>query len=251
MGSNRPLRVAVLTGSPLLQGPLQLHLDEIRSVKGESFREIGIDLSRERSFIAMDCVFWPLHGGGAGGLKKLFSASRRAQCEGVSNRDLASRFFQSEWRKMKATRKEFRDADLLTGAQSVFRPYPFQRNIQTGTYRIWRDLAEETAFEFWPWKTPETSKKSLIAEGYPSLWAKSVFGLKSRDAKEFLEACREMPGGVEVHISSQDQKRILKSGEALDSAILALGSVMLARNSPGSFQTTKAVCKREGWILGV
>ena len=251
VGSNRPLQVALVTGESLLEGPLRVRLGEIRSFRAESFQEIGIDLVKSPHFLAVDCVFWPFHGGGMRGLKDLFLAARRSTRDGISNRDLASGFFQAEMRKMKPPPREFRQVDLLTGAQSVFRTHPFQRNIQTGTYRIWRDLAEESVFDFWPWKTPQTSKKSQIAEGYPSLWARSVFGLKFRDAKGFLEACRKKPGGLEIHLSSKDQKLIMKSGEALDSAILALGSAILARNSPGWFQANRAVCKREGWILGL
>jgi len=55
------------------------------------------------------------------------------------------------------------------GCLSVFKNKPFQKNVQTGTYRIWSDLGKEKEylnFNIWPYE--KGSGRAYLCEGYPA-----------------------------------------------------------------------------------
>ena len=59
---------------------------------------------------------------------------------------------------------------------SVFKNKPFQKNVQTGTFRIWKDLGSDKEYEnfsFWPYET-ESLNKYTVCEAYPSLCRKEL-----------------------------------------------------------------------------
>jgi hypothetical protein len=164
----------------------------------------------------------------------------------------AKAFFDQEHGRLKNRGHavpEFRGIDLKVKAQSVFRPIPYQRNIQTGSFRIWTELSGSTGIGVWPWSRLENSKGSLLAEAYPSWMARNLFGLKSRSPQEFLRWMKTN-GTVRVSFKKEVGQKLLDSTEATDSAILAMGSMILYEQSPEAFKSTPRK-RREGWILGV
>jgi len=84
--------------------------------------------------------------------------------------------------------------EQLASSNSVFQEHPFQKNIQSGTYRIWCDLGrshgnqKDAVLRFWPHDFttgPESNKVVAdriitVAEGYPSLYWRNDFGAKTR-----------------------------------------------------------------------
>ena len=76
-----------------------------------------------------------------------------------------------------------RSVEQKLRANSVFRSRPYQKNIQTGTYRIWKDLTTPLVptgsvckttleqIELWPFTKARKPKvgRPVIIEGYPSL----------------------------------------------------------------------------------
>jgi len=65
---------------------------------------------------------------------------------------------------------------------SVFKNKPYQRNVQTGTYRIWSDLGcakEYLNFNIWPYQ--KEGSRAFLCEGYPAN-AKRVLDLDIIDS---------------------------------------------------------------------
>lgn len=118
-----------------------------------------------------------------------------------------------------------RICEIKLNANSVFKDKPFQKNIQTGTYRIWRDLGlsleqEGPWFKLWPHCQNQIAASldtTLIGEGYPSaLWKKCINGPRTEPTGlvDWLEA-----KGFEL--TNQDRLVLLKNPDWADAAILA------------------------------
>lgn len=93
-------------------------------------------------------------------------------------------------------KKNFPEAQAMTGLEltrtlekklgclSVFKNKPFQKNVQTGTYRIWSDLGENESyndFNIWPYQN--APGRAYLCEGYPAYAKKSM---KDKN-KKFLD----------------------------------------------------------------
>lgn len=83
-------------------------------------------------------------------------------------------FFDELLRKHRLRDLPRRQSEIQLKANSVFTHQPFQKNIQTGTFRIWKDLGSDlqslSNFLFWPFETlTKPNSHPVIAEGYPSL----------------------------------------------------------------------------------
>lgn len=130
-----------------------------------------------------------------------------------------------------------RRCEQLARAQSLFSPRPYQRNVQTGTLRVWKELAGLASvvrkqLGIWPWVdergSPPVAPKVILAEGYPRLW---------RGRAE-----PRLPGALDPNF--RDAQQLALSTWALLS--LEAGSKTRATSSllnvdePG-----------EGWILGM
>lgn len=74
-----------------------------------------------------------------------------------------------------------RQIEKLCKANSVFNEKPFQKNIQTGTYRLWKDISLNRN-DFWvPALEARNSKEQIpLYEGYPTLSWKRIFKVKKR-----------------------------------------------------------------------
>jgi hypothetical protein len=131
--------------------------------------------------------------------------------------------------------------DRLAKAQSVFQTTPAQRNIQTGTFRIWQDLgADSSWYSLWP-SSPQASK-TLLIEGFPTLMWKQVFGFSSRKPALIQDVSDSR--GIklpELYSTSPDWA---------DSAILALGALELLKRGNQINHDLPPQAQVEGWILG-
>src|SRR5690606_15146623 len=81
-------------------------------------------------------------------------------------------------------------------ANSVFQSRPYQKNIQTGTYRIWKDLTSGGPTRWaniWPFETErsELLDAPWIFEGFPSLLWREVLGLPTRDLSRLRSAVED------------------------------------------------------------
>ncbi len=132
--------------------------------------------------------------------------------------------------------------DSIAKAQSVFKTTPAQRNIQTGTFRVWQDLGADTSwFSLWP--SGVNSRKPLLLEGFPTLMWKKVFGFSARKPaliRDFSER-----RGIKL------PRLYSTSPDWADSAILALGALEILKSTGGIDYALPSESQAEGWILGL
>jgi hypothetical protein len=137
-----------------------------------------------------------------------------------------------------------REIEYITKANSMFQERPFQRNIQTGTFRFWKEMAQHPDWFYVPYLTREPSPQGRVPifEGFPSLSWKQIFGFKTRKPADLPEAIhRVFP---EANLARKDASLLRKDPHFADAAVLAFAMRTLYR----------AELKRkpdvEGWILG-
>ena len=71
---------------------------------------------------------------------------------------------------------EFRKCDLIHGAHSLFRSKPYQRNVQTGTLRVWHELSRQNLDDvaIWPFDRVTRDAQLVLVEGYPTIFKNQV-----------------------------------------------------------------------------
>lgn len=139
-----------------------------------------------------------------------------------------------------------RKVELLTGSNSVFQVHPFQKNIQTGTFRFWKDMVDEKH----PYKFvfPMVSKRFKrgntipVFEGYPSLSWKNLFQTTFRRPTELPLLLKRHFGHLKI--SREDLKTGVTNPNFADSMVLALTARCFWQ------ATKKFPAQKEGWILG-
>jgi hypothetical protein len=135
-----------------------------------------------------------------------------------------------------------RDVERLAKANSLFRSRPFQRNIQTGTYRFWLEMARDPDWFSVPWLEPQRKSKFRVYEGYPSLLWRRLLAVTNRKPQEISTLTQKHFG---LKWSSQQVQLVEKDCNFADALILALGGRHLLA------ETKSIRVNREGWILGV
>jgi hypothetical protein len=284
----KPLPLAILTMDK--RPRLMLHDQSGRPLNLASFTRSSLESSlasagvsqasrRVRSFataLLVDCVLglpqdvWPVgYEPGAGTLWELFAAAARdtAERKGYGLKPAAS-FFASLLAESRGGDGQAptvgtrvypaRKCEIRANANSVFRTHPFQKNIQCGTYRIWRDLGASVAMDG-RWLnirhfTPERSIRHdspWLFEAYPSLLWREALGLKSRNLALLLAALESKLPELEIAKSCRD--RIREDADAADAAVLAAGGLILQRQKR-LFESAPSRSGRlaiEGWIIGL
>jgi len=173
-----------------------------------------------------------------------------------------------------------RRCEQLASSSSVFQEHPFQKNIQSGTYRIWCDLGRSLrkqnghAVRFWPHDfttghhannandTHPTGAGQMmtIAEGYPSLYWKTFFGAKTRKPKDLRTLSTAALKDLGWSLTCPHWEVITNDPNTADAAVLALAAFIM-QSSSGLFQrrlscdpdssATVFHADFEGWIAGV
>lgn len=289
----RPLPIAVLERK---QKKLRLHL---RSPKSErrleiagfskdeftrALEELKLDcnaLAKPTTAILADCVFglsekvWP-GPPGAETLRSLFARAALSKDYGLKP---AARFFDEILAEQKIEKSLYpvRRCEMIANANSVFRTHPFQKNIQCGTYRIWRDLGihgsawlhlryfEKAAeAQITAEKENEQAARSrqlnrihsptrpFLFEAYPSLMWKRMLKLRSRDLTQF-KAALELTFKDRLEVDETHLAQMLRDPDHTDAAALALGGAWLAERNElidGGPSRSKWLAK-EGWIVGL
>ncbi len=142
----------------------------------------------------------------------------------------AYNFFSQFLRKSKI---QHRRVELLVKANSVFNLLPFQKNIGCGSFRIIKDLAQDTKwFSLWPFDSLKS--QFIIAEGYPSYFWKTHLSSSHRNLSLLEEKFKKLK---------------FKNLDQADSFVLAFGASKSVKNLSDGY--LKKNCKYEGWILGV
>jgi len=252
-----PLKMSVL--APNSRGRFQLIPKILSAVSPRALGEHAVLDSR--TLLAIDCVFglpaacWKKKKNQAGALWELMKSTQGSPLYG---RGPAEDFFQTLVRSpIESPKLPRRECELHCKANSVFLARPYQKNIQTGTYRIWKDLASESAdrwFHLWPFEDEKVSRDlPWIFEGYPSHLWREIFNFKTRQPERIGEIFSLFKS--EITVTSKDLALLQSNADFADSAILALGAFFHHREKtlfepfPAFRKHPKA--RREGWILGV
>jgi len=136
-----------------------------------------------------------------------------------------------------------RKIETACGANSVFQERPYQKNIQTGTYRIWKDISLNADHFIVPaLETNSGEKRIKLFEGYPSLSWRLLLKSSKRDFKnlpQLLDSQR-----IEIDWSLELQRQVAIDPNLSDALLLALTIKKFLSHA------LKQKPSKEGWILG-
>ena len=247
---------------------LKVELGSIESATETKLREFIGEAAFDSSVgILLDCViglpsaFWG-RVLGEEAIWKLMRSTRN--CVGprgeLFGRAVAQKFFSTIWEGA-AEQIPKRRCERLARSNSVFQVHPFQKNIQTGTFRIWRDLSQSNDewARIWPFSIGSESllrsAKPWLFEVYPSLIWRICFGLPTRNLALLEAAARSVLRARRYEVEFTDWRALKKNPDLADAFALALGGVLLDDDArlfepfPG-FRKIPELSK-EGWIIGL
>jgi hypothetical protein len=143
----------------------------------------------------------------------------------------------------------------LLRANSVFRERPFQKNIQSGTYRIWADLGESSHLDrlhFWPFDHVARCQagECVFVECYPSHLWRVDWDIARRNPENLISKLDQ--ADRPLRLSPQDRQVLLSSPDHCDALVNALGYINRWESNPiePPYPDARRVLEKEGWILG-
>lgn len=240
----RPLRLARFSRDAVETLLVENGVDDAHSV-----------VRSAKTAFMVDCVFGLANSlrypPGAETFRQLFAAAA-ARTDGYGLKPAAA-FFDDVLKRAPAPSRErfpVRLCEIIAKANSVFRTHPFQKNIQCGTYRIWRDLGlHGSDWVHLRYFEKEMRERPFLFESYPSLFWRELFGLRTRDRRE-LEGALKKHGAV---LDRADLELMIENPDHADAGVLAIGGLALAREGKlfdGPRSRSRKLA-REGWIVGL
>jgi len=211
-----------------------------RSLKALTPKELlaqGIPALNSRTWISADCVLWVFHGEGEQGMW-------RTLAEAAAHQGGARDFFKAH-----QGGRDLRHVDQLARAQSVFRELPYQRNIQSGTFRVWSEIGGHRWLNLWPFCQTANPDQAWLAEAYPTYFWKQHFNTKRRDPALLARFLDEIPSKW-MSVSDETKQQLLQPDYA-DAAILCLSTFALLTLEPEWISIRERFPREEGWIFGV
>lgn len=187
--------------------------------------------------------------------KKIFEASQFQSPYGNYGRKPAEEFFLKFLPK-KAEGFPKRVCEKWSKSNSVFQSRPFQKNIQTGTFRLWRDIGQagKPWAKIWPYDLIEPSLRSKgpwLFEGYPSLIWQKYLSCRHRYPILLKRQATKKLKEFEV----DDWEILTKCPDHADAFVLSWGAAYLEQCNqlwvPFSGFEEKMKKLQEGWILGL
>lgn len=152
---------------------------------------------------------------------------------------IAKKFFA----KLGSGERPRRRVEVLCNANSVFTEKPFQKNIQTGTFRIWKEVSLNPKDFYVPALERAKAKNQIpLFEGYPSLSWRELFGTLNREPKCLTALMRS--NFKDLRWTKKHQHMIDSDVNLADALVLALA---LRKNFNSALKRKK---HPEGWILG-
>lgn len=152
----------------------------------------------------------------------------------------ARKFFKT----LSSNKIYYRQVEIELGANSVFREMPYQKNIQTGSFRIWKDIASKTNDFFVPFLKEDSQPGQIpVYEGYPSYSWTALFGVRKRAPKEITKYLKVSFPNLKI---SRESRTLLKKDQNMADA-LVLAITMQEHHLQ---QPPKGQPSTEGWILG-
>jgi hypothetical protein len=203
------------------------------------------------TLIVADCVFG-LPAAFCGTVKDARTALRKTNSELGFGRSAASRFFSqlAIMSKIDVRPPPKRHIETRLNSNSVFQTHPFQKNIQTGTYRLWKELAaDDSWFSLLPFETSD-HQKAWICEGYPTFYWQKLLLTQTRQPKNLPKLIRKHFPTVEI--SKRLQAKAAEDANLADATVLSLAGHFFSKGGQKPYQNWEPpVSLLEGWILGV
>jgi len=185
--------------------------------------------------------------------------SRLRQGMLARGRDPAEDFFATLLKRAGASGVPTRECERLAGANSVFVPRPCQKNVQTGTYRIWVELgaAIRSGERFRFPHHGDSPREGLegdspapgisLEESWPSLLWKRLLQASHREPGNLRVLLQTLGKreGLDITITEPCMQYCARHPDHADALVLALAGVILPENSGEN------PIAGEGWITGL
>jgi hypothetical protein len=137
-----------------------------------------------------------------------------------------------------------RQVEIKCKAHSDFQEKPYQKNIQTGTFRIWKELQLAHRDFFIPAIEKQRFSTQLpLFEGYPSYSWKIILGSNKRDVKKLSKLIKNQK--IKIKWNPKHQAAVEKDPNLADALVLALTIKKFKAAA------LKQLPSREGSILGL
>lgn len=168
-------------------------------------------------------------------------------------REVAEKFFEQI--APQAEKFPRRVCEVWSHSNSVFRSRPFQKNIQTGTFRFWKELGrvQDPWLHIWPYpqKTKNRAQIPWMFEGYPSLIWRDYLGLPHRNPRELKKSLKKLDLGAQM----DTWKQVEAYPDLADACVLVWGAIHLQNLSqllhPSRRFSFEKAAQQEGWIMGL
>ncbi len=249
-GSKKPLPLALLTKTS--NGHFKLELFKLTAFTQEDIEKLNIPIQSNQTWITADCVLWPLIKPSVQGMWLTFAEAQLHRNAGNElGRKSSENFFESlKLKKHLDHTSIYRPVELKAGSNSVFTIYPYQRNIQTGTYRIWSEIGSRPWLNIWPFNKKGIKSRAWLAEGYPTWFWKKIFETKTR-SPELLHELIKSKFKEKIEYDQNTKDTITRSPDFADAVVLAIGTCILMQNQPSLITEKRGKHPNHGWILGV
>lgn len=187
--------------------------------------------------IIMDCVL---------GLPKDLNKDWRAAVHAaVHTEGFGRKAARDFFRELEGSSRKHRAIELKLSANSVFQEHPFQKNIQTGTFRLWKEIGMHGQQVHVPWVEPPLKSRRRVLpvfEGYPSWVWKTLLRSPKRDPGNLSSLMKR--AGFSLKLSARQRRLIAKDPNLADALVLALAGYAWLN------QERSRPPNPEGWILG-
>jgi len=251
---NRPLQMSGLTPSAL---------NEIRA-------QSGLPVNHGPLAVVVDAVLGLPESVGCEDMNELWEIVSRTQDYSGYGLRVGKRFFsdllddgnelllQSSKRSLSGF--PLRECDRLAKANTVFSPRPFQRNVQTGTYRIWKDLSSQGRnrwFRWWPFENggQPSDGEVWLFEGYPGYMRRQFFRAVRKDDDAAALATASLAPVLSIDVDSATIELFRRDRNVEDAALLVFGTLaLMARGrlwEPWDGFSHSYAAGAEGWITGL
>ncbi|MCC6138371.1 MAG: hypothetical protein IT287_07040 [Bdellovibrionaceae bacterium] len=229
-GTPKPLVACVLFNKNKKLTHAMISLDALTHTElQKALKRVDVSLKNKKVFICVDSALGLPHTLNIK-IRTLILAAKNFSSKNKTHGALTAHAFFNSFLKTRELPQ--RQVEQLVKANSVFKLKPFQKNIGCETYRILKDLSQDTSwYSLWPFE--DAKRNFTIAEGYPSYFWKTLLGAKTRD----LEFIKKQTG---INFKTVDQA---------DAFMLALGALKFEALVLKKSQNKST--QKEGWILGV
>ncbi len=226
--------------------------------------QFEIDRPNSRLAIMADCVLgmpkdhWPSlkASNPSSKLWKLFQKAHDHSHEGANfGLKVSESFFKQFLKDPNSFSKRY--CEEISGSNSIFTTRPFQKNIQTGTFRIWRDLVSEGRapwLNIWPFnsKSCYNPENPWLFEGYPTLFWRNYLEIPNRNGDALIKKLKTLH--FKNQFSFDTFAKIQSDPDLCDAAVLVLGGILLQNTNslmtPFSGFWETPIISTEGWISG-